>query len=57
MCEFALNSTKSASTGYSPAFVVYGREPVLPLEHALRAVTDCPVQLVADCVSCMSQTV
>ena len=43
MCEFALNSTKSASTGYTPAFVVYGREPVLPLEHAVRSVTDCAV--------------
>ena len=36
MCEFALNSTKSASTGYTPAYVLFGREPVLPLEHAVR---------------------
>ena len=35
MCEFALNSSCSATTGYLPAYVVYGREPVLPLEHAL----------------------
>ena len=43
LCEFALNSTKSAAMGYTSAFVLYGREPVLPLEHAVRSVTDCPV--------------
>ena len=42
-CEFALNSTCSASTGISPAYVVFGHEPTLPLEHAVRAVTDGPV--------------
>ena len=40
LCEFTLNSTKSASTGYIPAIVLYGREPVLPVEHAIRDVTD-----------------
>ena len=40
LCEFALNSTKSASTGYTPAMVLYGHEPVLPVEHAIRDVTD-----------------
>ena len=40
LCEFALNSTKSASTGYTPAMVLYGREPVLPVEHAVQDVTD-----------------
>ena len=43
MCEFALNSTCSASTGISPAYVVFGHEPTLPLEHAVHAVTDGPV--------------
>ena len=43
LCEFALNSTKSASTGYTPAMVLYGHEPVLPVEHAIRDVTDGPV--------------
>ena len=43
MCEFALNSSHSTTTGYLPAYVVYGREPVLPLEHALQAVVDCKV--------------
>ena len=43
LCELALNSTKSASTGYTPAMVLYGREPVLPVEHAVRDVTDAPV--------------
>ena len=43
LCQFALNSTKSASTGYTPAMVLYGREPVLPVEHAVRDVTDGPV--------------
>ena len=40
LCEFALNSTCSASTKQSPAFVVFVREPNLPLEIALRDVTD-----------------
>ena len=55
--EFALNSTKSAAMGYTPAFVLYGHEPMLPLEHAVRQVTDCPVDSVLDKVSCMQQTV
>ena len=48
MCEFALNSTESASTGHTPAYVLFGHEPVLPLEHAVREVTDCPVLSVAE---------
>ena len=40
LCEFALNSTRSASTKQSPAFVVFGREPNLPLEIAVHDVTD-----------------
>ena len=43
MCEFALNSTHSASTGISPAYVLFGCEPTLPLEHAVHTVTDGPV--------------
>ena len=43
MCEFALNSTHRASTGLSPAYVLFGCEPILPLEHAVHAVTDGPV--------------
>ena len=39
-CEFALNSTHSASTKQLPAFVVFGREPNLPLEIAVHDVTD-----------------
>ena len=53
LAEFALNSTKSAATGFTPAYVVYGREPVLPLEHAVRKVTDCPVASVSDKVARM----
>ena len=35
MYEFALNLIKSASTGYIPAYVLFGHEPVLLLEHAV----------------------
>ena len=48
MCEFALSSSRSATTGYLPAYVVYGREPVLPLEHALQAVDNFKVLSVAE---------
>ena len=30
--EFAINSTKSASTKYSPFFVLFGFEPMLPVQ-------------------------
>ena len=40
LCEFALNSTCSASTKQPIAFVVFGREPNLPLEIAVHDVTD-----------------
>ena len=43
LCKFALNSTKSAGTGYTPAMVLYGRESILPVEHAIRDMTDGPV--------------
>ena len=43
MYEFALNSIYSALTGISPAYVVYGHEPTLPLENSAHAVTDGPV--------------
>ena len=36
----SLNSTCSASTGISPAYVLFGRESTLRLEHAVHAVTD-----------------
>ena len=53
----SLHLTKSATTGYTPAFVLYGREPMLPLEYAVCKVTDCPVASVSDNVSHMQQTV
>ena len=40
LCEFTLNSTRSASTKQLPAFVVFAREPNLPLEIAVCDVTD-----------------
>ena len=43
LCEFALNSTRSASTKQLPAFVVFGREPNLPLEISVHDVTDSQV--------------
>ena len=55
-CQFALNSTHNASTGISPAYVLFGHEPNLPLEHAVRVVTDRPVSSVTDCVANMEST-
>ena len=55
--EFALNSAKSATMGFTPAFVLYGCKPMLPLEHAVHKVTDCPVASNLDKVSRMQQTV
>ena len=40
LCEFSLNSTCSASTTQSPAFVIFGCEPNLPLGIAVCDVTD-----------------
>ena len=42
-CEFALSSTRGASTGISLAYVVLSCEPTLPLKHVVCAVTDEPV--------------
>ena len=43
LCEFALNSTRSASTKQLPAFVVFSCEPNLPLEIAVCNVIDSQV--------------
>ena len=37
--------------------MLYGCEPMLPLEHAVCKVTDCPVASVLDKVSRMQKTV
>ena len=56
-CEFALNSTFSASIGISPAYVVLGYEPTLPLEHAVYAVSDGIVQSAIDYIANMQSTI
>ena len=56
MCEFALNSTHSASTGISPAYVLFGHDPTLPLEHAVHAATDRPVWSVSAHVANIEST-
>ena len=49
--EFALNSTHSASTRISPAYILFGCEPTFPSEYVVHTVTDGPVQSVTDCVA------
>ena len=56
MCEFALNSTCSASTGIIPAYAVSGHKPTLPLEYAVYAVTDRPVWSVANYIANIKST-
>ena len=55
--EFALNSTPSVSTGFAPAYVLFGQVPNLPLENAVRAFTNVPMASVVDHVSHMSEVV
>ena len=55
--EFALNSTPSVSTGFAPAYVLFGCVPNLPLENIVRALTDVPMASVVDHVSRMSEVV
>ena len=57
LCEFVLNSFRSATTGYLPAYVVDGREPVLPLKHAFHTVVNCKVYSVAKRVHVMEQVI
>ena len=42
--EFAINSTISQSTGYSPFFILYGQEVPLPFNHALAKPSDITMQ-------------
>ena len=42
--EFAINSTISQSTGYSPFFMLYGQEVPLPFDHALANPSDGTMQ-------------
>ena len=55
--EFGLNSTPSVSTGFAPAYVLFGHVPNLPLENAVRVLTDIPMASVVDHVSLMSEVV
>ena len=52
-----LNTSPSASTKYSPAYVVFGRNPTFPLESAVRQVTDCKVPSVTQRVKDMADVV
>ena len=62
MCEFTLNSINNASSGSSPAYVVFvvtaysKGKPTLPLEYAVDAVTDGLVYSVTNCIANMEST-
>ena len=38
--KFTLNLTSSASTGYSPTFVLNAHESILPFEHAISSLVN-----------------
>ena len=55
LCEFALNSTRSKTTGKSPFLLNYGVEPQLPIDHAVKALNGCLVESSSQFVTRMKQ--
>ena len=52
-----MNTSPNASTRYSPAYVVFGRNPTFPLEAAVRKVVDCKVPSVSERIRAMADVV
>ena len=52
MAEFAMNTSVSASTGFSPFFLLYGRQPVTPLNLTI---PESQVESVAHFVQAMQE--
>jgi hypothetical protein len=42
--EFAINSTKSVSTGQSAFDIVFGRTPTFPFDRSVSEFVDCKVE-------------
>ena len=55
--KFTLNLTYSASTRYSPAFILYGHEPVLSFEHAICSLVDVTFFFIADYIKSISEVI
>ena len=55
--KFAVNTSGIKSNGFSPAYVLFDYDPMLPLEHVVGDIIDCQFQSVADLVSTMTVTV
>jgi len=54
--EFAINNAKSASSGFSPFFLVYGAHPRTPVSNSLDDLSDLPIPALKDVLQNMEST-